>query len=59
MSTIFGNEWADLTLEDVKAFLDRSDDKDEPLVWEAKGTRLTRKSFAARCAHSRTARSDT
>lgn len=43
MSTIFGNEWADLTLEDVKAFLDRSDDKDEPLVWEAKGTRFDKK----------------
>jgi hypothetical protein len=36
--TIFGTTWADLTLDDVQRFLDGADD--EPLLWEAKGTRL-------------------
>ena len=36
--TIFGPRWADLTLQDVQSYLD--DAEDEPLLWEAKGTRL-------------------
>jgi hypothetical protein len=43
MSTIFGKDWADLSIEHLKTFLDGSDDKDEPLVWEAKGTRFDKK----------------
>lgn len=38
MPTIFGVPWAELTLEDVQAFLKQADS--EPLAWEAKGTRL-------------------
>jgi hypothetical protein len=33
--TIFGPAWAELTLQDVQAYLD--DAEDEPLLWEAKG----------------------
>ena len=36
--TIFGPGWAELTLQDVQSYLDEADD--EPLPWEAKGTRL-------------------
>jgi hypothetical protein len=36
--TIFGPGWADLTLQDVQSYL--NDAEDEPLLWEAKGTRL-------------------
>jgi Putative DNA-binding domain len=36
--TIFGPPWADLKLEHVQAFLDQADD--EPLIWEAKGTKV-------------------
>jgi hypothetical protein len=36
--TIFGPAWADLTLQDVQSYLD--DAEDEPLLWEAKGTRI-------------------
>lgn len=36
--TIFGPEWMDLTLDHVQAYLDEADD--EPLLWEAKGTKL-------------------
>jgi predicted HTH transcriptional regulator len=35
--SIFGPSLADLTLDDVQSYLDRSDD--EPLLWEAKGTK--------------------
>lgn len=38
MSTIFGVQWSDLGLEHVEAYLDQADD--EPLLWEAKGTKL-------------------
>ncbi len=38
--TIFGTAWTDLGLEHVQAFLDQADD--EPLLWEAKGTKLDR-----------------
>lgn len=38
MPTIFGPEWLDLTLDDVRAYLDAADD--EPLLWEANGTSL-------------------
>lgn len=38
MTTIFGPSWADLTLDDVRRYLEQADD--EPLLWEAKGTRL-------------------
>ena len=36
--TIFGPAWADLKLADVQSYLDHAED--EPLLWEAKGTRL-------------------
>jgi hypothetical protein len=36
--TIFGPGWAELTLEDVQSYLDEAED--EPLLWEAKGTRI-------------------
>jgi hypothetical protein len=36
--TIFGPEWAELTLQDVQSYL--KDAEDEPLLWEAKGTRI-------------------
>jgi len=36
--TIFGVLWSDLTLEHVQAFLKEAGD--EPLLWEAKGTKL-------------------
>jgi hypothetical protein len=36
--TIFGPEWPDLTLVHVQRYLDQADD--EPLLWEAKGTKL-------------------
>ena len=36
--TIFGPEWDELTLQDVQAYLDQAED--EPLLWEAKGTRI-------------------
>jgi hypothetical protein len=39
--TIFGASWDELTLEHVQTFLDSADD--EPLLWEAKGTRLDSK----------------
>ncbi|MET0600924.1 MAG: RNA-binding domain-containing protein [Baekduia sp.] len=38
MQTIFGVDWADLTLKEVSAYLQTADA--EPLTWEAKGTRL-------------------
>src|SRR3954469_26053478 len=38
MLTIFGPPWGELRLEHVQAFLDEADD--EPLLWEAKGTKL-------------------
>ena len=43
MLTIFGAPWAELSLEDVKGFLDQADD--EPLLWEAKGTKLEKNEF--------------
>jgi hypothetical protein len=36
--TIFGATWDELTLADVESFL--ADADDEPLLWEAKGTKL-------------------
>lgn len=36
--TIFGPSWSELGIEAVQGFLDQADD--EPLLWEAKGTRL-------------------
>jgi hypothetical protein len=36
--TIFGTAWGDLDLEHVQTYLDQADD--EPLLWEAKGTKL-------------------
>lgn len=36
--TIFGVPWSELTLDHVASYLD--DAEDEPLLWEAKGTRL-------------------
>lgn len=36
--TIFGAPWSELRLEHVQTYLDQADD--EPLLWEAKGTRL-------------------
>lgn len=39
--TVFGPAWADLELEHVEAFLEQ-DAEDEPLLWEAKGTKLDR-----------------
>jgi Putative DNA-binding domain len=36
--TIFGAGWGDLTLDHVQTFLEQADD--EPLLWEAKGTKL-------------------
>jgi hypothetical protein len=38
VQTIFGVDWAELTLKDVGAYLKTADA--EPLTWEAKGTRL-------------------
>ena len=37
--TIFGTAWSALALDDVQRFLDQADD--EPLLWEAKGTKLS------------------
>jgi len=53
MLTIFGAPWAELSLEDVKGFLDQADD--EPLLWEAKGTKLEKNEFVDRSAHSQIA----
>jgi hypothetical protein len=39
--TIFGPEWEDLRLADVQAHLAEADD--EPLPWEAKGTKLNKR----------------
>jgi hypothetical protein len=36
--TIFGASWHELSLEHLQSYLDQADD--EPLLWEAKGTRL-------------------
>lgn len=36
--TIFGPSWSELSLEDVRSF--PADADDEPLLWEAKGTKL-------------------
>lgn len=36
--TIFGTAWSELGLANVQAFLDEAED--EPLLWEAKGTKL-------------------
>jgi Putative DNA-binding domain len=38
MSTIFGAPWSELRFEHVEAYLEQADD--EPLLWEAKGTKL-------------------
>lgn len=38
--TVFGPAWHDLALADLEAFLEDADD--EPLLWEAKGTKLDR-----------------
>src|SRR3954468_13046672 len=38
MQTIFGVLWNNLTLDDVRVYLDTADTK--PLTWEAKGTRV-------------------
>jgi hypothetical protein len=38
MSTIFGVPWSELRLKHVAAYLEQADD--EPLLWEAKGTKL-------------------
>ena len=36
--TIFGKPWAELTVDDIRRYLDQDDD--EPVIWEAKGTKL-------------------